>query len=142
MGEPRVPPRSRREGAELRVIGVDVDHDATVPDHPDEAPLVDVVDDAAIAGTEAGGSVGVGHELDSRSDRDARLDAGREETCAGGVHDGVIGFDLADLDPLSQKYFRGRRHSATSEGAVRRRTAPKSTAEDWSAGRRSETPGR
>ena len=112
----------------MRVIGVDVDHHAPVPDHAYEASLVDVVDDAAITRTEAGEAVAIGHELDPRSDRNARFDAGCKKTCAGGVHDRVIGFDPAKLDPLSQQSLVGRKDLAPDEGAMRRRTAPKSTA--------------
>ena len=128
MGEPRVPPRLRRERTEVRVIRVDVDHHAPIPDHAYEASLVDVVYDAAVTRTEAGGAVAIGHELDPRSDRNTRFDAGCKKTCAVGVHDGVIGFDPQELDPLSQELFGRKERPGTRRSAMRRRTAPKSTA--------------
>lgn len=68
------------------MLGIDVDRAAAVPAHTDAAVVVDVLDDSTVAGTELG-LRGVAHELDPRSDGHARLDAGREETCAKGIHE-------------------------------------------------------
>jgi hypothetical protein len=110
----------------VRVIGVDVGDDAAVPDDADEATLRDVVDDPAVARGETGSARVVGYELDPRSDRDTRLDAGRKETCASGIHVGVIGFDRADLDPFWMTFWR--RTFGFSEDFSCRRAVPKSTA--------------
>ena len=106
----------------MRAIGVDVGDDAAVPDDTDQAALRDVVDDPAIACAQTGSACVVGNQLDPRSDRDARLDTGRKETCASGIHDGVIGFDRANLDPPWEEELPNQRRFS------RRRAVPNSTA--------------
>jgi hypothetical protein len=100
---PSPPKRSGGERPERRLLGVDLDGAAAVPDDPDMAAIFDVVDDAAIAGREAGR---VGHELDASPDGDARLDAGSQETSAKRIHGRVIGSEDGLLKPLSGRIGR------------------------------------
>ena len=64
------------ERAERGVIGVDLNHAATIPDDADDAAVVDVLDDPAVPGVETAVGLRVGDELDPGSDGDTRFDAG------------------------------------------------------------------
>jgi len=61
------------------------------------AVLVDLVDDAAIAGAQTGVVARVLDELDPRPDRHARPKPGGEKPCALGIHEWHIGFCAREL---------------------------------------------
>ena len=63
----------------------------------DAAVLVDLVDDAAIAGTQARVVARILDELDPRSDRHAGPKPGSEKPCALGIHTRHIGFASQSL---------------------------------------------
>ena len=62
----------RRERTERCSLGIDLDRDASIQRHPDEAADVDVLDDAAIARAETRIVFRITNELDPRTDGHTR----------------------------------------------------------------------
>lgn len=76
---------------------IDLRRESAIPGDEDAAVLVDLVDDAAIAGTQAGVVARVLDELDPRTDSDTRPKSGSEEPCTLGIHTTHIGFETPEL---------------------------------------------
>ena len=90
------------------------------------ALLVDLVDDAPIAGAQSRIVTGILDELDPRTDGDAGTDPCCEKSCPLCVHTRGIGFDGLGLYPPRPSDCR--RHHRVGEVAWGRRIAPNSTA--------------
>jgi hypothetical protein len=90
----------RGERSELRALRIDLEREAAIPVDDHVAGLVDLADNAAVAGAEPGVLTQVADELDPCSDRYAGSDPSRKELCTVGVHDVHIGFDGQELDPF------------------------------------------
>lgn len=71
---------------------IDLRREPTIPGHDDAAVLVDLVDDAAIAGAETRVVARSLDELDPRADRDTGSEPCGEKSCALGIHTTGIGF--------------------------------------------------
>ena len=76
---------------------IDLGGEAAIPGDDHAALLVDLVDDAAIASTQAGVIPRILYELDPRSDRHAGPQPGGEKPCALGIHTTHIGFGGREL---------------------------------------------
>ena len=80
-----------------RRVRIDLRGEAAIPGDDDAALLVDLVDDAAIAGTQAGVVPRILDELDPRSNSHAGPQPGGEKPCALGIHTTHIGFGGREL---------------------------------------------
>jgi len=78
-------------------VRIDLGGEAAIPGDEDAALLVDLVDDAAIAGTQSGVVPRILDELDPRSDCHAGPQPGGEKPCALGIHRRHIGFEGREL---------------------------------------------
>ena len=76
---------------------IDLGGEAAIPGDDDAAVFVDLVDDTAIAGGQAGVVSRILDELDPRSDRHAGPEPGGEKPCALGIHTTHIGFGGREL---------------------------------------------
>ena len=76
---------------------IDLGGEAAIPGDEDVAVLVDLVDDAAIAGAKPGVVPRILDELDPRSDCHTRPQPGGEKSCALGIHRTHIGFAGQEL---------------------------------------------
>ena len=81
------------------VPGIDLGREPAIPGHDDAALLVDLVDDAAIAGAQSRVVARSLDELDPGSDRDAGADPSCEKSCSLCVHTRHIGFVGLGLYP-------------------------------------------
>ena len=82
-------------------LRIDLGGEPSIPAHEHEPALVDLVDDAAIAGTQTGVVGRSTDELDPRANRDACANTRREKPGTVGIHGRHIGFVPHNLYPPS-----------------------------------------
>lgn len=91
--------RLRGERLDRRALGIDRRGEAAIPAHVYVAALVDLVDDTAVSGAQAGVVARSRDELDPGADRYARTNACRKEPGTVGIHETHIGFAGENLYP-------------------------------------------
>ena len=93
------------------------------------AVLVDLVDDAAVAGAKPGVVRWCLDELDSGPDRNTRAKPGCEKSCALSIHEPIT-ISVSQVDAFNLRYEMrvGGLGHAVDEVAPGRRIAPNSTA--------------
>jgi hypothetical protein len=87
----------RGEREDRRADWVDLAGESAIPAHDHAALLVDLVDDAAVAGVQAGGVMRRLDELDPRADGHPGANPSCEESCTLRIHTMHIGFEGAYL---------------------------------------------
>ena len=105
---------------------IDLGRETTIPGHDHSTVLVDLRDDATVAGAQARVVTRGCDQLDSRPNRHAGADPCCEKSCPLRVHTRGIGFDGLGLYPPQPG--DGRRGHRIGEVAWGRRIAPNSTA--------------
>lgn len=112
---------------EWRRLGIDLRDESAIPVHEDVSALVDLVDDPTISGAQTRVIARVLHQFDPRADSDAGTDPRRKKSGTVRIHCRLIGFETQKLYPPTKAFLR-RRPRRPGEVALRRRTAPNSTA--------------
>jgi hypothetical protein len=71
-----------RERTERRVLRIDLEREAAIPEDDEVAGLVDLVDDASIASAQSRIAAGIADELDPRAHTDSCPNPGQKVTRA------------------------------------------------------------